>query len=560
MAMLTRGTLVLAGLVASLGVACRVEAATSCPPPTPVANARWAGEAEWLAIQRAGLRYGAIRVQVDNVYDLADPREREWYTRAVDFLHIRTRKWVIDHLLVIRSGEPADARQIYEATRRLRTQAFLRAADIVPSACTDRTVDVMVHVRDAWTLNPDLRYARAGGATQWRFELDDDNFLGTGTKLKIGHQQTLDRSFNELEFEAPTLGHTDWSAIADYQNLSDGKLGSLTLTKPFVLDTTPWASSLTLLDQRLDLGFYDDGVEAWRLPQRERLFQGNWQALLRFDGDTAIRGGVAVDYERYSYGAPIAVNPQVLPPPAARARTLAGIGPLVSLHQDRYASFENLVEIGRVEDYNLGWDASAQVLYDSSALGASANGPDVSLAASRAFEPARDWLLRTGASWSARRDGGAWRNEALAADATAYGRPWRAQTLVFHVDYDALLHPDPENRLYIGGFQALRGYPNFFATGSRRVRVTLADRIVTRHVWFHTFQVGFVAFNDNARIDAPGGRGWTPWYSSVGGGLRFGNLRGSFKQVLYFVVAEPLRSAPGVRRGAEVVAGNVVSF
>ncbi|MGH8110634.1 MAG: hypothetical protein ACREPL_01655, partial [Rhodanobacteraceae bacterium] len=164
-------------------------------------------------------------------------------------------------------------------------------------------------------------------------------------------------------------------------------------------------------------------------------------------------------------------------------------------------------------------------------------------------------------SLSARRAAGIWRNQALTVEATAYGQPWRRQTLVVHVDSASLLHPDPENRLYIGGFQALRGYPNFFATGTRRVRMTIADRIVTPMVWFHTFQVGFVVFNDDAIIDRPAGQGWSSWYSSVGGGLRFGNLRGSFAQILYLEVADPLRSGPGVVAGRpEIVAGDVLSF
>jgi len=79
-------------------------------------------------------------------------------------------------------------------------------------------------------------------------------------------------------------------------------------------------------------------------------------------------------------------------------------------------------------------------------------------------------------------------------------------------------------------------------------------------VWFHTFQVGFVVFNDNAIIDRASGQGWSPWYSSVGAGFRIGNLRGSFNRVLYFTVAEPLVTDAGVRRKPQVVVGDVLTF
>lgn len=544
-----------------LGVALRATAgAPACPQPAAIVHERWAGEAQWLAIQHAGLRYGEVHVEVDNVYDLANPRENVWYTRAADFLHIRTRDWVVRHLLLVRPGKPANAQQVYEAIRHLRGQTFLRGADITPVDCRNGAVDVRVDVRDAWTLKIDTRFARAGNANEWRFKLEDSNFLGTGRTLAIGRQKTLDRSMNVLEYLDPTLANTDWTMAAYYEDLSDGKLESLALSQPFLLDTTPWGADVSALNQHLNLNFYDGGVQRWYLPQRERQFQADWQRLLSFDGETALRAGVAVDYEHYTYGAPVSVNPGRLPPPAVYPRTLAGIGPIVSLHQDNYASFENLREVARAEDYNLGWDVSAQVLYDSTSLGATSNGPDVSLTASKGFEPFPHWVVLTDGKLLARRDGGRWRNEALNAEATAYGQPWRRQTLVFHLDYASLLHPDPENRLYIGGFDALRGYPNFYATGTRRVRVTIADRVVTPMVWFHTFQVGFVVFNDNAIIDRAAGQGWSPWYSSVGAGFRIGNLRGSFNRVLYFTVAEPLRTDIGVRRRPQFVVGNVLTF
>ena len=558
--MFARTSLAWGGLLIGLGVMAGPAASAVCPAPARIANPRWPGEAGWLAIQRAGLRYGAVHVDVDNVYDLANPREDVWYTRTADFLHIRTRDWVVTHLLLIAPGQPANAQQVYEAIRHLRAQTFIRAADITPIDCANGAVDVRVQVKDAWTLKLDTRFARAGNANQWRFKLEDSNFLGSGRTLAIGRQKTLERSMNVLEYLSPTFLDTDWTMAAYYEDLSDGKFQSLALSRPFLLDTTPWGADVNALNQHLNLGFYNRGVQAWYLPQREQQLQADWQKLLDFNGETALRAGVAADYEHYTYGVPVLVSPGELPPPAAYPRTLAGIGPIVSLHQDHFASFTNLREVQRAEDYNLGWDVSAQVLYDSSWFGASANGPKVSVTASKGFEPLPRWLVLADGSLQARRDGGGWRNEAFNAEATAYGQPWRRQTLVFHVDYASLLHPDPENRLYIGGFQALRGYPNFYVTGDRRVRVTLADRIVTPMVWFHTFQVGFVVFNDDAVIDRGAGQGWSPWYSSVGAGFRIGNLRGSFNRVLYFTVAEPLRADLGVRRRPQFVVGDVLTF
>ncbi|MDR3389372.1 MAG: hypothetical protein P4L92_20195 [Rudaea sp.] len=555
-----RAMVACAGLLIGLTAVAADPGDATCPGPTPSGNERWSGETQWLSYEHAGMRYGAIHIQIDEVYDLAQPGEDVWYTRLADTLRIPTRQRVIRQLLLIQTDQPVQALQVYEAIRRLRQQLFLRDADIRPDGCAHGVVNVWVDARDAWTLKLDVEFARAGNANQFRFYLQDADFLGSGQLLSIGHEKTLERSENVLEYSSPSLAGSDGSLSANYAVLSDGHSESLDIARPFLLDTTPWAADVSVLDQSLHLNYYNEGAQAWYLPQSQQQLTASWQGLLDISGDTVLRAGLGVNDAKYSYAAPVPVTPVLLPPPGVEPRTLVGIGPIFSLHQDRYATFTNLQYVGRPEDYNLGWDITGRVFYDSKAFGATANGPDVSLTASDGFELAPNWLVLADGSAFARRDDGTWNNVGTTAEATIYGQPWRWQTLVFHADYASLLRPDPENRLYIGGFQALRGYPNFYATGSQRMRVTFEDRVVTPMVLFDTFQVGFVAFSDSARIDRYAGQGWSPWYSSAGVGLRIGNLRGSFDRVLYFTVAEPLRTDPGVRSGVQFVVGDVLTF
>lgn len=538
-------------------------AATSvpgCPPPVPLAHERWAGQAQWLAIEHAGLHYGALAIQVRNVYDFANAQENTWYTRAADSLHIRTRHWALRQLLLIKPGQRVNAQQVYVAIRHLREQPFLQSATIMPTSCTDAVVNATVKVHDAWTLKIDTSFGRSGGSSQWRFKLVDSNFLGTGRRLAIGHQQTLERSVNLVQFITPTFLGTDWRLLAEYQQLSDGRRSSLKLIKPFLRNTTPWGGGVTVIDQRLHLGFYQQGRQAWYLPQHKRYLHAQWQRLLGFNGVTTWRAGVAAQYARYRYGAPVAVQPGELAAPAPYPRTLVGIGPVLSMHQDRYASFENIRSVGRTEDYNLGWEFSVQALANLEALGADSNGPQLSTQVSKGFRPWRPWLVLTHAAASARRTGGLWHNLSWSASATAYGQPWPWQTLVIHADIASLRHPDPENRLYIGSSDGLRGYPNFHASGTRRLRVTIADRIVTPVVWFHSFRVGFVVFSDNAIIDRGPGKGWSPWLSTLGAGFRLGNLRGANNPVLFFTVAMPLNAPPGIPRHLVWAVGNEITF
>lgn len=231
-----------------------------CPAPSRLDKSRWTGEAQWQAIQQAGLHYGRFDIHVHNVYDLRKDHEDAWYTRAADFLHIRTRTWVVRQLLLVKPGEVANAQQVYEAIRRLRRQGFFRGADITATSCSNGLVNARVDVRDAWTLKMDTSFGRSGNTNHWRFRLIDANFLGTGRTLVVGHVKTIERSMNVLEYRAPTFLNTDWTLDATYEQLSDGRVESLNLARPFLLNTTPWSASLSVLDQRLHLDFYNHGA------------------------------------------------------------------------------------------------------------------------------------------------------------------------------------------------------------------------------------------------------------------------------------------------------------
>jgi hypothetical protein len=535
-------------------------ASAACPEPDSETRSRWAGHAQWLAIERAGLRFGQIDVRVTNVYDPDQPGQNVWYARTANHLHIPTRAWVIQQLLLVAPGEPVSAKRVYQATRRLRQQVYLRSADIVPVACSDGTVTTQVRVRDAWTLRLDARFSHAGNASQFRFNIQDTDVLGSGRSIGIGHQKTLERSEDYVEYSSPALAGTSWTLAAQYANLSDGRRAMLSVARPFRLDTTPWSSSFDALNQKLDLNFYERGDQVWQLPSRENSYKAQWQHRIYTSGDTVFRLGLAARRASYRYAVPRLIKPNLLPSPFADQRTLAGVGPSFNLHQDRYASFTNIQSVARVEDYNLGWDLSGNLLLDSTALGSTQSGPALSLVASKGWQPAPAVLILSNASLAGRQRSGRWRNLDLRMSATAYAQVSPRQTLVAHADYALLNHPDPENRLYVGGFQALRGYPNFYAIGSRRLRLTVADRLVSSTVLFNTFQLGYVVFVDAARVEGSTSPDWSPWYASAGAGFRIGNLRGAYDRVLYFTVSRPLRQGPGVSNGLQIVVGNVIDF
>lgn len=537
----------------------RTAAADTCPVPAAAASERWQGETQFEALAAQGYGIGDVHIVVDNVFDLSDPAQQTWYARLADQLHVKTHPGVIRAQLLFKSGEPLNPRTIYESERRLRALKFLRAALILPESCTSHTVNLRVDVKDAWTLKLDFRFAHVGGQNSTQFLVTDANFLGSGKQLSLGHSADPQRSANQVIYQDPSLFGSYWQVNAAYEDLSDGHVRFFNVGQPFYEDQTPWSLAIGFLDQKENLNFYNQGTLAWNAVSTLQQHEFSWAHLLNWSGDSGMRAGLVYSDSDYGYGVPQMQNSNLLPQPMLTPRRLAGLGATWEFFQDQYASYTNLKYIGRAEDYNLGWQVDAQAGAYGDGFGGDVSAPFYGVSASWGGQASGNTLLLASAYAQDRQQDGVSRNLLSNLTLTAYNQdlPW--QTLVAHVQWDAVLRPDPESYLYIGGIQGLRGYPNYFAIGDRRWQATFADRIVTPWQLWSLFQMGFVGFVDVAQIHQLSPPVWTPAYSDVGLGLRFGITRSAFSNTVYVTVAWPLRGGPGVH-GHEIVVGNIINF
>jgi len=549
----------LAALLLFLPAASRAAAADSCPVPAAGAVERWPGEAQLDLLAAQGYHIGAVHIVVDDVFDLNDPAQQTWYARLADKLHIKTRPHAIREQLLFKPGAPLDPRTVYESERRLHLLKFLRAAVILPESCAQRTVNLRVTVKDAWTLKLEFQFAHVGGQNTTQFLVTDANFLGTGKQLSLGHTEDPQRSANQIIYRDPSLFGSYWQMNAAYEDLSDGHLRYFNVGQPFYEDQAPWSLEVGFLDQKQNLDFYNQGTLTWNAVSTLQQHVVSWAHLLNWSGDSGTRAGLLYSYSDYGYGPAQLQNPNLLPQPALTPRRLIGAGGTWEFFQDNYATYTNLQYIDRAEDYNLGWLVDAQAGYYGDGFGGDVSAHFYGVSASWGGSlSANTLLLASGYVYNREQDG---LSHNLLTDLTftAYNQdlPW--QTLVAHVQWDSVLRPDPESYLYIGGLQGLRGYPNYFAIGDRRWQATFADRIVTPWQIWDLFQVGFVGYADVAQIHQLSPPAWSPAYSDVGLGLRFGITRSAFSNTVYATIAWPLRGGPGVH-GHEIVIGNIINF
>ncbi|MBU6469623.1 MAG: hypothetical protein KGQ68_02900 [Gammaproteobacteria bacterium] len=549
----------LLALLLLLPLAGQAARAKDCPAPAAAVHERWRGEAQFTALAAQDYRIGNVHIVVDDVFDLSDPAQQTWYARLADELHVKTRPGVIRAQLLFKSGEPLDPRTIYESDRRLRALKFLRAALILPESCAQHTVNLRVDVKDAWTLKLNFRFAHVGGQNTTQLLVTDANFLGSGKQLSLGHSEDPQRSANLIVYQDPSVFGSYWQMNAAYEDLSDGHLRFFNVGQPFYEDQTPWSLAIGFLDQKENLNLYNQGALAWNAASSLQQHELSWAHLLNWAGDSGMRAGLVYSDSDYGYGPPQLQTPSLLPAPVLTPRRLAGLGATWEFFQDNYTSYTNLKYIGRTEDYNLGWQVDAQAGAYGGGLGGNVSAPFYGLSASWGDQLSAHTLLLASAYAQGRQQDGVSRNLLTNLTLTAYNQDLTWQTLVAHVQWDSVLRPDPESYLYIGGLQGLRGYPNYFAIGDRRWQATFADRIVTPWQVWSLFQMGFVGFVDVAQIHQLSPPVWTPAYSDVGLGLRFGITRSAFSNTVYVTVAWPLRGGPGVH-GHEIVVGNIVNF
>ena len=515
---------------------------------------------DWAALEAQGARITEIRVEVQDVFDLNDPKENNLLGRLADKLHRDTREGVIRRALLFQVGDPVSARHIHETERQLRGLDFLKDAEIVPEPLGNGAVRAHVRVRDAWTLKFSIHYKLLGGQTTRGFALQEQNLLGTGKTLVFNWVRDPVRTTETFGYRDSQVLGSSWSMIANYANLSDGSSRQINLTRPFQSLDTPWSATFQAATAESTFALDDRGVTVYQAHSKvdKRLAGAAW-AVAR-DGDAVWRAGVQVADQEARYG-PMAVDtaPGGLPAPDLEPRMLRGPALTLGYLQDRYGTWRDLAAVDATEDYNLGWSWDLAAGKYLPAWGAGEAAPYLQADLGKGWSTGENDLLLLQASASGRRGDRGW--EDTLADVTVIGY-WK-QTPDWIgaacLNLDRALRADPEDVMYLGANEGLRAYPNDLHPGDGRWLLSLEQRALTDERWLGILRLGFVAFADLGGIHRQDGAGWTAPYVGLGGGLRLGDLKSSLGRVVLVTASKPVTQTLAAR-GWQITVGNVVRF
>ena len=496
------------------------------------------------ALESQGAVIGEIRIVVGDIFDTRIPGERGWLYRTANKLHVETREETIRDQLLFKPGEPYRQRLIEETERLLRANDYLYSANIVPTKVSDGVVDLEVHTRDVWTLNPGFSYSRAGGENEVGAQIEEKNLFGTGQQLGIAWGDDVDREAVQINFYDPHFGDGYTRLGVMYADASDGETSAFRLERPFYSLDTRHAGGVALFDGQLNQPRYVLGDEIGEFEHQQEHHQLQFGISGGLQGRWVRRWTAGVTYERDRFALLPGVDPGGALP-EDRELLYPWIG--VELVENSFEERSNQDQIRRTEDVLVGLRTGARLGYASESLGSDRNAWIAQLWAQNGVDLRPGHSLFGLISASGRLEDGSLENGIAEAEARYYWQTTERTKFFVDVAGAVARDLDAEHQLLLGGDNGLRGYPLRYQAGTSRALLTLEQRYYTDWYPFHLFYVAAAAFFDVGRTwgtDVTGAES-AGWLRDVGIGLRLGSSRSSFGNVIHIDLAFPLDAAEG---------------
>lgn len=191
-------------------------------------------------------------------------------------LHMRTRNFAINNLLMFKKNDLLDSLLIRESERLIRRQRYIRSVAITvrPVSKKSDSVDVYIRALDAWSLVPELNLT----PTKSVFTVKERNFLGTGHEFSNTYTKDLTSSNDAFgtSYTIPNFKHTFIRTTLRYDiDLNRNYIKSINIERPFYSPYARWAGG-AYLDQKFERILPIDAPEAKELLASKYESQDFW--------------------------------------------------------------------------------------------------------------------------------------------------------------------------------------------------------------------------------------------------------------------------------------------
>jgi outer membrane protein assembly factor BamA len=484
-------------------------------------------------------------VTVGDVFDPSIPSENKRLYRAANKLHVNTRRPIVRHQLLFKTGEPYVQRVVQESERILRANDYMYDAWIRPVAYDGKTVDLEVRTRDTWTLNPGVNYSRQGGANTSGIALEEKNLLGNGQRLSFGWSNDVDRTSLDFEYADPHF-HSTWTRLGVvYSDADDGSTKAIRLDRPFYALDTKHAGGVYVYDSIRNEPRYAYGSNVGEYQQDEQFAEAYAGWSQGWANGWVRRWTAGATYRRKQFAAVVGSS---LGGPLPEDIELAYPWLGFDLVEDVYEERTNQDQIERTEDVLLGLRAGGRIGYAAAAMGSDRDALMVSAYGQNGWDFGRERSLFVSATASGRVENDGLRNAVLSAEARYYARTSEKTKFFATINGAVSEELDTDQQLLLGGEEGLRGYPLRYQAGTSKALLTLEERYYTGWYPFRLFHVAGAVFFDMGRTWGTDVTGATSdrLLQDVGLGLRLGSSRSAFGNVIHIDLAFPLDGGDGV--------------
>lgn len=224
--------------------------------------AGWVAGAAGAASPPSRLTVGRITVESRDIFAPAEIEASGpllgLLRRSMNGLHTNTRQHVLRRELLFAEGDPFDPADLAETERNLREMGFLNRIRVTPTDTTAAgRVNVLVSVRESWSLQTNLTYARSsGGDTRWTVQASEKNFLGYGTTLGAGVGADENSSYWNLWLRQRRISRLGLLVGIDFAQRADGHYRNVFVKRPFYAQDDAWGFQAMAWDDRSDSRFY----------------------------------------------------------------------------------------------------------------------------------------------------------------------------------------------------------------------------------------------------------------------------------------------------------------
>jgi outer membrane protein assembly factor BamA len=485
---------------------------------------------------------GEIIVQRHSIFDESSEAQQNGAFRFANDIHFLTKERVVRDYLLFATGDVFDDARLLESERLLRQQKFFYGARVIPfRQCGDR-VDVLVVTRDTWSLTPILSVSSQGGQTKSKVGVRDTNFLGSGNRVSLIHEQDYERSKKVIYFENPNLGSHNLKLGLLYATGDRFDEQQFTLIKPFFSLDSKQAMGAFWFDTTEDIKQYQFTHAINAFNRREQKLGGFLGWMYRRDESWVKRALLGFDKIDYLFTPALDPNTSVdLPEDRQYAYAWVGIQAI----EDNYQQLRNHRYMDVIEDINLGWDLEARLGWRTDSNSTVGNSAYFSLRTEKYFALNESHLVRSFSTIEGffNTDQKAFDNTLLNFDAEYFYRATANSQDYFHLNYRSFYNMSSDQQVILDGANGMRGYPLHFLSGNESLLLQYEKRWYTDWYWWRLARVGVVAYADVGKV-WDDGKDQNITLADVGFGLRLMSTRAFVRNVIHIDVAFPVEKHP----------------